>query len=118
MQQALLVSPDRTAAALSRAVIDISVDSRGRRELKGQGVIRNVLLVQLLENHDDLDLLLDLGGEFKYLLENPQLSGGKVFAPDVRATVQFAPSSPWRQLSQQDFQQRSAALTMLADEKG
>ena len=103
VEQAFLVSPTQTAIALENPVIEIGKSPLGGRYLKGQGMVRNLMVVELLEDHDRLDILLDLGGDFKYQLHAPQVSGGKVFAPDVKSTLQFAPQEPWQQLSVEEF---------------
>ena len=71
---------------------------------------RNLLVVDLLEDGDRLDILLDLGGDFKYYLESPQISAGKLFVPDVKSTLQFAPTKPWRMLPAEDFRGQVQAL--------
>jgi len=100
---AYLVSPDKSAIALENPVIEIVKGSQGRRYLKGWGMVYNLMVVELLEENDALDILLDLGGEFKYHLQTPQISAGKLFAPDVKSTLQFAPQQPWCQLSVEAF---------------
>jgi hypothetical protein len=59
--------------------------------------------VELLEENDDLDLILDFGGEFKYRLKTPEISAGKVFSPNVKSSIQFTPSTPWHQIPESEF---------------
>jgi hypothetical protein len=70
----------------------------------------NLLVIELLEENDTLDILLDLGGDFKYHLTAPQISSGKLFVPDVKSTLQFSPQQPWRQLSADLFTKEVSAL--------
>jgi hypothetical protein len=70
----------------------------------------NLLVIELLEENDTLDILLDLGGDFKYHLIAPQISSGKLFVPDVKSTLQFSPQQPWRQLSADLFTKEVSAL--------
>lgn len=100
---AYLVSPNKFAMALESPVIEIVKSPQGKRYLKGQGMVYNLMVVELLEENDTLDILLDLGGEFKYHLQTPQISAGKLFIPDVKSTLQFAPQRPWCQLSIEAF---------------
>jgi hypothetical protein len=100
---AYLVAPDKSALSLENPVIEIVKGPRGKRYLKGQGMVYNLMVVELLEENDALDILLDLGGEFKYHLQTPQISAGKLFTPDVKSTLQFAPQQPWCQLSVEAF---------------
>jgi len=103
VEQAYLVASDKSAVALENPVIEISQGPQGKRYLRGQGMVYNLMVVELLEDDDTLDILLDLGGDFKYYLSSPQISAGKLFAPDVKSTLQFAPRRPWQQLSAGHF---------------
>ncbi len=115
VENAYLVAPDQSAVALENPVIAIGKGPRGKRYLKGQGMVPNLMVVALLEEDDRLDILLDLGGEFKYHLEAPQISAGKLFVPDVKSTLQFAPLKPWRRLAEEDYRRKVMALKRLDD---
>jgi len=78
VDQALLVADNQDAVLVEDVIIEVYADQRGLRYLKGRGRIRNVLMVELLDDSDDLDLLLDFGDEYKYLLAAPTLQSGKV----------------------------------------
>jgi len=113
VDQALLVAADRKAVQLEDVVVEVYSDRQGLRYLKGRGRLRNALLVELLDASDRVDLLLDFGAEFKYLLQEPNLQGGKVFAPDVRSVLQFTPQYPWRQIPPDEFEGLCAGLQLL-----
>ena len=115
VEQALLVAANDSAAAVDDVVVEVYADQGGQRYLKGRGRVRNVLMVKLLEDSDDLDLLLDFGDEFKFLLKEPILQAGKVFSPDVRSVLQFFPQTPWRQLPQTEFDDLMSRLRLLTD---
>jgi len=108
--QAYLVSPDKSAIALENPVIEIAKAPRGERYLKGQGMVYTLQVVSLLEDHDTLDILLDLGGDYKYYLSSPRINAGKLFSPDIKSTLQFAPQKPWRQLSADRFHEEVQKL--------
>lgn len=110
VEQAYLISPDKSAIALENPVIEIARGPNGKRYMRGQGLVHNLLVVELLEDNDTLDILLDLGGDFKYYLSSPQISSGKLFAPDIKSTLQFTPQSPWHQLSTDHFSQEMQLL--------
>ena len=112
-EQVLMVADSNNAVAVDNVVIEVYADARGQRYLKGRGRIHNILMVELLEDSDDLDLLLDFGGEFKFLLKAPTLQAGKVFSPDARSALQFIPQSPWRQLAPDEFADRISRLKLL-----
>jgi len=103
VEQAYLVSMDKSAIALESPVIEIVKGPQGKRYLKGQGMASNLLVIELLEENDRLDVLLDLGGDFKYHLDAPKISSGKLFVPDVKSTLQFSPQQPWRRLPADAF---------------
>ena len=81
--------------------------------MSGSGLVQNDQLVELLEEEDELDLILDLGDEFKYRLKSPKISAGKVFAPKVKSTLQFVPTSPWIQLGITEFENLIKELNFL-----
>jgi hypothetical protein len=110
---ALLVADNQKAVPVEDAIIEVYAGSGSRRFLKGRGRIRNILMIELLEDSDDLDLLLDFGDEYKYLLKVPNLQSGKVFSPDVKSVLQFTPQTPWQQLPQEEFNTLLSRLRIL-----
>ena len=100
---------------LDNVVIEVYADQRGQRYLKGRGRIRNILMIELLEDSDDLDLLLDFGDEFKFMLKEPNLQAGKVFSPDARSVLKFIPQAPWRQIPSDEFTDLMSRLRLLTD---
>ena len=113
-EQAFLVTPDASAAALDNTIIQVYLDRQGQRHLKGRSRIRNMLMVELLEDNDDLDLVLDFGKEFKYRLKQPELQTGKVFAPDAKSTLWFTPNSPWELIPPNEFEALLSRLKLLS----
>jgi hypothetical protein len=115
VEQAFIIAPDDHAVAVEDAVIEVYQGSGGQRQLKGSGRIRNIFLVELLDDYDDLDLMLDLGDEFKYRVEKPVLQSGKFFAPDAKSTLHFRPAVPWEQISQPDFESLISRFKVISD---
>jgi hypothetical protein len=113
VDQALLVADNHNAVLVEDAIIEVYADQQSRRYLKGRGRIRNILMVELLEDSDDLDLLLDFGDEYKYLLKAPHLQSGKVFSPDVKSILQFTPQTPWQQLPPDEYKALISRLRIL-----
>lgn len=109
-ERAFLVAADMCAVSIENVLITVYTGSGGKRGIKGNGMIRPALMVELLEDNDDVDLILDLGGEFKYCLQAPDLFAGKVFSPDVTSLMQFAPTKPWKQLSESEFNDLQSRL--------
>ena len=104
----------RLGAEIEDAVIEVTEDRGGGRRLRGRGRVRVDLLVGLLEEADEPELWLDLGGEFKYRMA-AEVQGGKVFTPGLKAFVQFLPLRPWEPVGESDFNSRMAGLRAPGD---
>ena len=113
-ERAVLLAGDGGAVEIEEAIIEVS-EGRGGRRLQGRGRVRNALLVQLLEEGDDVDLMLDLGGEFKYRMGRPEIQGGKVFTPGIRSFIQFLPRQPWTQVPEVEFNSLMSRVRILSD---
>jgi len=113
VEQALLVTVNDSAVTVDDVIVEIYADQQGQRHLRGRGRVRNILMVELLEDSDDLDLLLDFGDELKFLLKEPILKAGKVFSPDVRSVLQFTPQNPWQQIPPDEFEALLSRLRIL-----
>jgi hypothetical protein len=117
-ERAVLLAADESGIEVEDTVIEVMEDRQGRRRLRGRGRVRPALMVELLDEGEELDLLLDLGGEFKYRLGGPQIQGGKVFAPNVTAFVQFLPRGPWEQVAEADFSSLLSRVRFLGLREG
>jgi hypothetical protein len=115
VEQALLVSGEDRAVSVEDVSVEVYSDQRGQRYLRGRGRVRNILMVELLEDSDDLDLLLDFGEEFKFLLKVPNLQVGKVFSPDVKSALHFIPKIPGHRIQQAEFGDIMSRLHFLSD---
>ena len=115
VEQALLLAGQDRAVSVEDVIVEVYSNRQGRRYLRGRGRVRNILMVEFLEDSDDLDLLLDFGEEFKFLLKEPNLQVGKVFSPDVKSALQFTPRIPWRQIQQTEFGEILSGLQILSD---
>ena len=100
--------------AIEEAVIEVAEERGGGRRLSGRGRVRVDRLVGLLEEADEPELWLDLGGEFKYRMA-AEVQGGKVFTPGVSAFVQFRPLRPWQPVGEADFNSRMSGLRLPGD---
>jgi hypothetical protein len=113
VEQAFLVTGDKTAATLEKTIVTVYSGSGGKKQLNGTGIILNVHMVELLDNSEDLDLLLDFGGEYKYIMKTPDIAAGKVFSPTVKSHLRFVPVSPWHQVSEPEFEALVKQLKLL-----
>jgi hypothetical protein len=118
VERAVLLGTGENGVEMEDTVIEVRKDPRGGRRLRGRGRVRNLLLVQLLDEGEDPDLLLDLGGVFKYRLTRPEIQGGKVFAPGIRSFIQFLPRQPWKQVPEAEFNSLMSRVRILSDEPG
>lgn len=118
VEKAVLLAADHRAVEIEETIIEVSDGPGGRRRLSGRGRAPNALMVELLDEGHELDLLLDLGGEFKYRLRAPHIQGGKVFAPGVKSFVQFIPQSPWEPIAEDDFNCLMSRIRILSGERG
>jgi hypothetical protein len=114
VERAFLVADDNTAALLEKTSIEVYTGRNGKKRLKGSGLVQNMMLVELLEENDDLDLILDLGENFKYLMKKPNITAGKVFTPNVKSHLQFDPVSPWEQISESEFAKLTNSFKLLS----
>ena len=115
VDRTLLMTADHQAVRVEDVIVEVYSDRLGRRYLKGRGRVRNILMVRLLDDSDSLDLLLDFGEEFKYLLKEPLLQSGKVFSPEVKSVLQFTPQNPWQQVPPDEFEDLLLRLRILSD---
>ncbi len=103
VEEAFIMAPDGKAMPLENSMIEVFEDEAGLRHLRGRGMGRAYHLTLLMEDADHVDLMLDLGGEFKYRMPDPEVHSGKIFSPDVRSIIQFGPSTPWEAISEADY---------------
>ncbi len=103
VDQAVLFTSEDSAVLVEETAVVVFLDNLGKKHIRGSAKIKNILMVELLEDSDDIHLLLDFGGEFKYRMDRPKFFAGKIFSPDVKSVLQFVPSIPWRKLTEQEF---------------
>lgn len=113
VDSACFFTPGNTAVVLKDAVMEVYLDGNLERRVRGSGMARNASIVELLEDHDDIDLLVDLGDQFKYCLKTPRVQGGKVFEPDVTSLVHFIATVPLQKLSLDDYTRIRERLTLI-----
>ena len=68
VEKAFLLGENDRAATVEQAVMEVYTDPGGMRQIKGYGMVRNTQVVELLEEADRLDLILDLGHDYRYRL--------------------------------------------------
>lgn len=103
VEAAFLITPQNAGLMVENAAIEVFSDSRGLRRVKGSGMVRPAMMVELHEEGEKMDLVIDLGEEFKYRMETPQLNAGKVFSPDIFSQLHFRPTRPWERISREAY---------------
>ena len=114
VEKAFLVSPADTAVALEDAIIDVYTGAGGKRRMRGSCPVETLLVVEILEEHDELDLLMDLGAAFKFILRKPVVQAGKVFSPNVKSLLHFTPVAPLETMEAAAFEARVSRLKLIS----
>ncbi|MFZ7128538.1 MAG: hypothetical protein ACOWWM_20485 [Desulfobacterales bacterium] len=115
VERALVLAPDGSATSLWEPYLEVFRDPTGRRRLVVRALAFSLELVAIMENSDQLDVLLDLGGDFTYRLPTPFISAGKIFSPGVRSAVQVTPSGPWKRLKRERYDSELASVRWVAN---
>ncbi|MDY0041909.1 MAG: hypothetical protein RBS57_16470 [Desulforhabdus sp.] len=113
-EEAFLFTSGHTGMILENVLIEVYLNGANERRVRGQAFATNMSLVELLEDYDQIDMLVDLGGQFKYLLKNPTIRAGKVFAPDVKSIFHFMAQGPLEKLGEAEFSELRKHLSLLA----
>lgn len=111
IEAAFLYTADHSAVALEDGIIEVYRNGDNERRLRGSGRAFNRLIVGLLEDHDDMNLLLDLGDSFRYVLESPFIRAGRSL--DVKGLIHFAAENPLRKLDGASFETLRSQLHLL-----
>ena len=111
IEAAYLFTEDNDAVSLEEGMIEVYVNGANERRLRGHGRAYNRLIVDLLEDHDGMNLLLDLGDSFHYVLEAPFIRAGKSL--DAMGVIHFAAESPIRKLDRNSFEELKSNLHVL-----
>jgi hypothetical protein len=111
IEAAFLYSADHSAVSLEDGIIEVYLNGDNERRLRGSGRAFNRLIVALLEDHDDMNLLLDLGASFRYVLEAPFIRAGRSL--DAKGLIWFTAEAPLRKLDGESFQELRSRLHVL-----
>ncbi len=100
-------------ATLQDAMIEVYHDSNNERRVRGRAMATGVHMIELLEDDDDIDELLDLGDNFKFLLQTPSVRVGKTFSPDDKSLLQTAAQGPLEKLDNPKYKEIRSKLGTL-----
>jgi hypothetical protein len=114
--EAFLLTSGNAAVTLHRPYIEIFTGRTGKRWLKGGSLVQNFLMVELMEDSDDLNILINAGEGFGFLMQSPEIQAGKVFSPSVRSSLKFMPTKPWLPLTPTEYRQMKSTITLISPE--
>ena len=114
--EAFLMTAGNAAVELHSPYIEIFTGRTGKRWLKGGSLVQNLLMVELMEESDELDILLNAGEDFGFLMQSPEIQAGKVFSPSVKSSLKFMPTEPWQPLTPDEFRQLKSAMKLISPE--
>lgn len=105
----------RLGIALRDAFLD--VEKEGNRTIvHGRATVRNFLLVKLFEDHEQLDMVINMGEGFKFYLQNPIIQAGKVFSPVIESTMRFIPSNSFEHITEEEYATLLKSINFLRHE--
>ncbi|MGV8073076.1 MAG: hypothetical protein AB2L11_00740 [Syntrophobacteraceae bacterium] len=116
LEEAFFITPGYAATTLEDAVLEVYLDNKEERRVRGGGMAANYLIVELLEENEDIDLLLSLGQGFHYLAKNPVIRAGKVFSPDVKSLIHFSAPASLQKLSRSEYLDIRSKLSLVGEQ--
>jgi len=114
--EAFLMASGNAALELHSPYIEIYTGRTGKRWLKGGSLVQNLLMVELMEESDDLNILINAGEGFGFLMQSPEIQAGKVFSPSVRSSLKFMPTEPWQPLTPAEFKRLKSTMKLMSPE--
>lgn len=112
VESAYLLAPEYYATPLENTIIHVFSGRDGHLSMEGKSLVENIHIVELLEHGDTLDLLLVFDAEIIFLMKNPILHGGKVFAANVKSTIRFSPRTPWKKIEKETYIELKSKLKL------
>jgi hypothetical protein len=89
VDQAYLVDASRNRLPLRNVTFEIWLDKKGRKQLRGRGLINNFNFSEMLEDTEDVDLVLRFFDDYFLWLKEPVIQAGKVFEPATESSCIF-----------------------------
>ena len=89
VDQAYLVDASRNRLSLRNVTFEIWLDKKGRKQLRGRGLINNFNFCEMLEDSEDVDLVLRFFADYFLWLKEPVVQVGKVFEPATESSCIF-----------------------------
>lgn len=114
IEEAFVVTSDkpRYGIALRDAFLDVEREDN-RVIVHGRATVHNLSLVRLLEDHEKLDILINMGDGFKFYLKEPVIQAGKVFSPKVESTMRFIPADSFDLVTEEEYDSIKNSLELV-----
>ena len=90
VDQAYLVDGSSNRLSLRNVSFEIWLDKKGRKQLRGRGLINNFHFSQMLEDCEDVDLVLRFFDDYFLWLKEPVIQVGKVFEPATESSCIYS----------------------------
>lgn len=103
VDQAYLVDAGRNRLSLRNVTFEIWLDKKGRKQLRGRGLINIFNFSEMLEDCEDVDLVLRFFDDYFLWLKEPAIQAGKVFEPTTESSCIFTVGESISQVSQEQF---------------
>ena len=103
VDQAYLVDASRNRLSLRNVTFEIWLDKKGRKQLRGRGLINNFNFSEMLEDSEDVDLVLRFFDDYFLWLKEPVIQAGKVFEPTTESSCIFTVGKSISPVSQEQF---------------
>lgn len=114
IEEAFIVTADepRYGITLRDAFLDVEREDN-RVIVHGRATVHNLSLVRLLEDHEKLDILINMGDGFKFYLKEPVIQAGKVFSPKVESTMRFIPTDSFDLVTEEEYDSIRSSLELV-----
>jgi hypothetical protein len=103
VDQAYLVDTSRNRLSLRNVTFEIWLDKKGRKQLRGRGLINNFNFSEMLEDAEEVDLVLRFFDDYFLWLKEPVIQAGKVFEPATESSCIFSVGESIAPVSQEQY---------------
>jgi hypothetical protein len=103
VDQAYLVDGIKNRLSLRDVTFEIWLDKKGRKQLRGRGLINNFRFAEMLQESEDVDLVLRFFEDYFLWLKEPAIQVGKVFEPTTESSFIFSVGESISPVSQDKF---------------
>jgi hypothetical protein len=107
VDQAYLVDADTNNNRLSlrNATFEVWLDKKGKKQIKGRALIRNLAFAEMLADTENVDLVLCFFEDYFLWFREPVIQVGKVFEPATESSLIFSNGESVSLISEEKFLQ-------------